>query len=93
MYSIEYVDGTKSKAKGIKKTAIKNKDIRHEQYKHVLDREIEMPDYPNKTIRSNNHRLEIVCQQKKSLAFGDTKRVFQSKEKAYALGHYRLRTW
>ena len=70
----------------------RREDIRHEHYKHVLDGEIEMPDYPNKSIRSNKHKLEIVCQQKKSLAFGDTKRVFQSKEKTYALGHYRLRT-
>ena len=80
------------KQKALKKTAIKNKDIRHEHYKQVLDGEIEMPNYPNKFIRSSHHKLEVVCQQKKSLALGDTKRVFQSKEKAYALGHYRLRT-
>jgi len=77
-----------SKAKGIKKTAIRNGDIRHEDYKHVLEGTKEMPDYPNTSIRSNKHKLEIVCQHKKSLAVGDTKRIFQSKERSLALGHY-----
>ena len=75
-----------SKAKGIKKTAIRNKDIRHEDYKHVLEGTKDMPDYPNTSIRSNKHKLEIMCQHKKSLAVGDTKRIFQSKEKSFALG-------
>jgi D-lyxose ketol-isomerase len=49
-----------------------------------------MPDYPNKSLKSNNHNIEKITTNKKSLAVGDTKRVFHSREKAYAPGHYRL---
>jgi hypothetical protein len=90
MYSILHEKGSQSKAKGIQKAAIKNKEIRHDHYKQVLDREV-MPDYPNKSIRSNKHNLEVVSTHKKSLAVGDTKRVFHTKEKAYAPGHYKLK--
>lgn len=50
-----------------------------------------MPDYPNKTLRSNNREIEMIITHKESLALGYTKRVFHNKQKAYALGHYMLK--
>jgi hypothetical protein len=90
MYSIKHSNGVISKAKGIQRSAIKNKVIRHEHYLQVLDGQQSEP-YPNTSIKSNHHILETTVTYKKSLATGDTKRVFHSKEMSFAPGHYRLK--
>lgn len=88
-YSIKHETGTSSRAKGIQKCAIKNQEIRHENYIEALNGE-EVMRYPNTTIKSRGHVLETVVTNKKTLSANDTKRVMVTKEFAYALGHYKL---
>lgn len=88
-YSIKHVDGETSKAKGIQKAAIKNRDIIHENYLQALDGKV-IDKYPNTFIQSNSHILNTVVTYKKTLCNNDTKRVRVTKEFAYALGHYKL---
>ena len=89
MYSVKTLDETKSKAKGINKSAIRNKIIKHENYVDTLNG-IAQDTYPNTTIKSNNHNLETTITNKKTLCAQDTKRVFFTNEKSFALGHHKL---
>ena len=91
MYSIKHQAGVISKAKGVQRSAIKNKVIRHEHYLQTLDGQ-NPETYPNMNIRSRNHVLETTVTNKKTLATGDTKHVFQTKEISFAPGHYKLRS-
>jgi len=87
MYSIKTIDGEKSRAKGINKSALKNKTIQHENYISSLNGN-KQDTYPNTSIKSTNHNLETVITNKKTLCADDTKRIFYTKEKSLALGHY-----
>ena len=88
-YSIKHDSGTSSKAKGIQKCAIKNREIKHEHYINALNGK-EIQKYPNVFLRSKGHEIQTVVTPKKTLCANDTKRVMVTKEFAYALGHYKL---
>ena len=89
MYSVKTIEGEKSKAKGIQKSAIKNKNIKHENYVEALNG-IKQDTYPNTTIKSKRHNLETIITNKKTLCSEDTKRVFYTNEKSFAHGHCKL---
>ena len=90
MYSIDSANGNIRRAKGISKSVVKAQ-ITHDQYKRCLfDEEIFFHD--NIKINSTLHQINTTQVHKKSLAANDTKRVRQTPEFSYAIGHYKLRT-
>ena len=77
-------------AKGIKKQVIK-KDIRHEDYKHVLFNNKRM-HHIMRVIRSNYHQLGSFKLNKISLSCFDDKRyIHDNGITSYAYGHYKTR--
>ena len=75
-------------AKGIKKQVIK-KDIRHEDYKHVLFNNKRM-HHTMRVIRSNYHQLGSFKLNKISLSCFDDKRyIHDNGITSYAYGHYK----
>jgi hypothetical protein len=89
MYSIKTIDSEKSRAKGINKSALKNKTIQHENFVASLNG-FQQDTYPNTSIKSTKHNLETVITNKKTLCADDNKRVFYTKKKSFALGHCDL---
>ena len=88
MYSILDVEREElNKAKGINKSAIKNKTIQHQNYIDTLNG-VKQDTYSNTTIKSTKHNLETVIIDKKTLCADDNKRIFYTKEKSLAPGHY-----
>ena len=77
------------KAKGVQKSAIKNKTIHHQIYKHILDDEISTP-YPNVSFRSELHQVKTITTKKAALKRDEKTRVFCTKTLSYAPGHYIL---
>ena len=75
-------------AKGIKKNVIK-KNIKHEDYKHVLFNNKQMYQ-TMKSIRSNNHQLWSYEPNKVSLSCFDYKRYMLNGINSYVYGHYRI---
>jgi len=76
-------------AKGIKDNIIKN-EIKHEDYKNVLDNEKQI-NHTMKTIRSMNHQLGSYELNKVSLSCFDDKRYIANDGiKSYAYGHYAI---
>ena len=83
-------DGDKSgkTAKGIKKNVFK-KNIKHEDYKHVLFNNKQMHQ-TMKSIRSNNHQLWSYEPNKVSLSCFNDKRYMLNGINSYVYGHYRI---
>ena len=83
-YSIKLASCTKSTAAGVKKAVAKK--LSHEIYKDTLLRE---RDYmiSQKTLRSYNHEIYTIQQQRVGLTPYDDKR-FLTKDKTFAYGHY-----
>ena len=80
---------TERTAKGIKKQTIK-KDIRHEDYKHVLFNN-EQIHHKMKTIRSEKHLLGSYELNKISLSCFDDKRfIHENGITSHAYGHYQI---
>ena len=90
MYSyVKDNEQTARTAKGIKKQVIK-KDIRHEDYKHVLFNN-EQIHHTMKSIRSKNHQLGSFELNKISLSCFDAKRfIHENGITSYAYGHYEI---
>ena len=90
MYSIK--DGNQQemkKAKGVRKNVIKN-EIKHNDYKNVLLESSKM-HHINKGIRSQNHQLFSIKQNKVSLSAYDDKRyILDDGISTYAYGHYKI---
>ena len=91
MYSyVKDNEQTERTAKGIKKQTIK-KDIRHEDYKHVLFNNEQM-QHTMKTFRSKNHQLGSFELNKISLSCFDDKRYIHGNGiTSYAYGHYKIK--
>ena len=89
MYAKGDDSATMSKAKGIEKCAIKNREIKHEHFVNTLNGNAP-GSYPNTTIKSTRHNLETIVTYKKSLDANDDKRVFYSREQSFTPGHYKL---
>ena len=89
MYSyVKDNEQTARTAKGIKKQVIK-KDIRHEDYKHVLFNKKRM-HHTMRVIRSNYHQLGSFKLNKISLSCFDDKRyIHDNGITSYAYGHYK----
>ena len=91
MYSyVKDNEQTERTAKGIKKQTIK-KDIRHEDYKHVLFNN-EQIHHKMKTIRSEKHLLGSYELNKISLSCFDDKRfIHENGTTSYAYGHNEIK--
>ena len=90
MYSVK--DGNQQemkKAKGVRKNVIKN-EIKHHDYKNVLLESSKM-HHINRGIRSQNHQLFSIKQNKVSLSAYDDKRyILDDGISTYAYGHYKI---
>ena len=68
---------------------VKN-DITHENYKEALF-EGKVFYHDNTKISSNLHQINTTVTNKKTLDARDTKRIRQSPEFSYAIGHWRTK--
>ena len=85
-YSIKVRDGSKATAAGVTKALAKH--ITHERYRQTL---INQEDYfiTQKTIRSENHDIFTIKQNKVGLTSYDDKRYLLENE-TLAYGHYKI---
>ena len=91
MYSIQAVNTNKKTAKGILKI-VKEKEIRHEDYKTTLFSAEQMMHKQTRIVQKE-HELFTVETKKTSLSpFNDKKWISRdgNKFKTYSFGHYRI---
>lgn len=89
MYSVASQTAVIKKAKGISKPVVKM-TISHDNYKQALFGK-QVFHHDNIKLRSNLHQVNTTVVTKKSLDSTNTKRVFESPEFSYALGHWKTK--
>lgn len=90
MYSVASTTGVTKKAKGINKQVVK-KNITHDNYKEALF-DSKVFHHENVKLGSTLHEINTTVVTKKSLDSTNTKRVYESPERSYAIGHWRTRS-
>lgn len=93
VYSYSYIKNGENKeskkAKGVKKSVIK--DLKFETYKNVLFNQKEIYRQQN-VIRSKNHKISTIQQEKKALSYKDDKRfILNDKITTLAYGHFKIK--
>ena len=88
MYSLLFADKEKKVAKGVKKCVVK-KVIQHDDYKNVLFNNCYMRNCM-KYLRSDDHTVRSIVQNKISLSCYDDKRYLNNNIDSYAYGHYKI---
>ena len=92
MYSVKAIQVTKKTAKGIS-TSVKEKEIRHEDYKTSLFNSEQMT-HKQVRIMQREHELYTVETQKTSLSPFNDKKWITRKENiftSYSYGHYKIK--
>lgn len=92
MYAYSYIKNGENKenkkAKGVKKSVIKN--LTCETYKEVLNNQTEIYRHQN-SIQSKNHKISTIQQERKALSHKDDKRfILDDKITTLAYGHFRI---
>ena len=90
-YSVSYESNEMKKAKGVKKCVVKN-NITHNDYKKCLMESIKFM-HTMKTIRSYNHELFSIEQNKRTLSSYDDKRfILENNIDTLSHGHYKIKS-
>jgi len=90
MYSFITESHNSKKAKGIKKSTIKQ-DITHDDYKRCIFEDTFIMHSKMNSIRSFNHNISSVEINKVSLSSWEDKRYYLDSKTSLAHGHYKIK--